>query len=191
MKKRIRNWFAVPILALGVFSPANASVTCLAPEPVCVTVLIGGLIMGMTSADEDRESQEPQIENDDAALKATVDDLQQAGNEGLADRIVSAARHEPGYATIVKRYEQGRIEGHESLASLMDSRSRMFDDLDRLAILIDEHNSRSAMAAGRHPRNTSDGRINWGRYAALARQALVIHDSFLVRDQATPLEERW
>lgn len=180
MKKRIPHWIAVLLLALGISVPSHASVTCLAPDPACAAVLLGGLVTSIVSGSEDREFRHLQAGRERAALETIVEEVETTDDERLAIRIRDAARYRPGFNTIVSRFEKGRYEGHLSLESLMDFDPQLFEDLDRIAAVIGQHYPGEVMTETYGPKRLDDGEVNWERYATLARDALAIHHNMFV-----------
>lgn len=180
MSKRISKWIAIPLVAIALTSPARASVVCLAPEPVCVTVLVTGLVTGIVSAEEDDELQHLQVGRNRSALEAIVREVRHTNDGRLAIRVRDAARYRPGFNSIVNRFEKGRFDGRLSLASLMDFDPQLFADLDRIADVIGQHYPQRVMNDTYGPRTLAGSEVNWQRYANLAREALVIHHNFFV-----------
>lgn len=183
MKKPSPNWIAAPLLALGISIPSHASVTCLAPDPACAAVLLGGLVTSIVSGGEDREFRHLQAGRERAALETIVEEIESADDERLAIRIRDAARYRPGFNTIVSRFEKGRHEGRLSLESLMEFDPQLFDDLDRIAAVIGQHYPENAMTETYGPKRLDGGEVNWERYATLARDALAIHHNFFVHGE--------
>ena len=183
MKTRMLNWIAVPVVALGISADSHASVLCLSPDPVCATVLLGGLVTGVAETNGERDLQRLRVTREPETLAAIVHEVERVQDERLALRIEEAARYRPGYGAIVDRFEHGRYEGRRSLESLMDFDPGLFDDLDRIAAVIGAHHSRDVMAETYGPRRLEDGRVNWERYAQLARDALALHHNFYANGQ--------
>jgi hypothetical protein len=174
MNKRIKNWIAVVVLTFGMSLPSHASVTCLAPEPTCAVVLLSALVTGIVIETDDEENRNLQTGTGHATLEAVVEEIENMNDERLAVRIRDAGGDTPGFDSIVSRFERGRHEGPASLDSLMERNPRLFDDLDRIAVVIAERHPDEVVAQAYGPKRLAGGEINWGRYAALARDALVI-----------------
>ncbi len=183
MNNSIPNWIAVPLLALGISAPSHASVTCLAPDPACAAVLLGGLVTSIVSGNEDRELRHLQAGRERAALEAIVEEIENTDDRRLAIRIRDAARYRPGFSTIVNRFEEGRHEGRLSLESLMNFDPQLFDDLDRIATVVGQHYPDEVMIETYGPKRLHGGEVNWERYAILAREALAIHHNFFVNGE--------
>ena len=178
MNKPALQWIAAPLLALGMNSTASASIVCLSPNPVCAAAIVGGLITSAVSARENRGPRQLQAGSRREVLEAIASDIDSAENERLGIRIRKAARYDPGYRAIVRRYRDGRHHGRLSLESLRNFNPAIFDDLDTIEAIIGEHYSRAIMFETYGPKYREDGRTNWRRYATLARDALVIHRQF-------------
>lgn len=175
MKKHVQHCIAVVLLMFGISLPSPASATCLAPEPTCAVVLLGALITGMVADVEDQDSRALQPGSGHETLEAVVDDIENLPDERLAIRIRNADRYSPGFNSIVTRFEQGRHEGPRSLDSLMKREPQLFDDLDRIAVVIKEHYTDKVIAETYGPKHLDGSGVNWERYANLARDALAIH----------------
>lgn len=177
MKKHIRHWIAVVLLTFGVSLPSHASVTCLAPEPTCAVVLVGALVTRIVSGTDDQAAGALQAGSEQATLEAVVDEIEHTADERLAIRIRDADRDTPGFNTIVTRFDNGRHEGPRSLDSLMKRDPQLFDDLERIAAVIERHFTDEVMAETYGPMRLDGGEVNWERYASLARDALAIRDN--------------
>lgn len=173
MNKRILSWIAVPLVALGVSSNSHASVTCLSPDPICVTVVISGLIVGIAAAHDD-EPEGLEVAADGAATDAALRAIRSADDERLRRRFDKAVDGSPGLQKLLGRFARNGFAGHRSLASLVDSDPQIIDDLDRIEDLIEAHSPRREVVSAYGPKYVRDGRINWEHYATLARDAVVI-----------------
>lgn len=174
MNKRMKNWIAVALLTFGLSLPSHASATCLAPEPTCAVVLLSALVTGIMVETDEREGRDLQTGSGHATLEAVVEEIEDMNDDRLAARIRDASGDTPGFDSIVSRFERGRHEGPASLDSLMDRKPRLFDDLERIAVVIAKRHPDHVMAKTYGPKHLAGGGINWGRYAALARDALAV-----------------
>lgn len=173
MSKRITNWIAAPLLALTIGSSAQAAPMCVAPEPTCAIVLAGGIVLGVLTHDTERASPRSSA----TELPDTLPpDLTGDEHERLASHIRATIRDRAGFRTIVRRYEQGAHQGPRGLAALHASRPDLFGDLDRIDRLIGRHYPAPAMRRVYGEKRPADARINWARYAGLARTALSLDD---------------
>lgn len=96
MKKRVQQSIAVVLLTFGLSAPSQASVTCIAPEPICAVVLLGAVVTGIVTADDGSEADGPQAGR---AGEAKRPDTETTGNNSgttLANRIRDGARNQPG-----------------------------------------------------------------------------------------------
>lgn len=81
MKRRTPGRIAAALIALGIAPGASASVTCIAPNPVCAVVVVGGVVTALVHA---RQEPGPAASRTDSAARrpAVDEDGRAAAGDG-------------------------------------------------------------------------------------------------------------
>lgn len=180
MKKLVLSILSAVLVLTGTATKANAMV-CLAPTPFCAAVIIGGAALGALELSKgSNELQTISSTKSAEDISAVVKAVKTQDNGNFILRMSDAVHSSPGYKDIVSRFQAQKIEGNLSLKSLYEFNPQMFRDLDTLASLIDRNVRNPELA--RSSDATSNGQINWARYAQLAADADAIYNNtFIVK----------
>ena len=92
MKRRTPGRIAAALMALAVSSSASSSVTCIAPDPLCAVVIVGGIVTGLARAEQESDAG--------TARKEAVSRDERRGTR-LPDR--GASRHSRPSTGVIRR----------------------------------------------------------------------------------------
>jgi hypothetical protein len=170
---KFKIWLSTFCAAFAVTTSAQAM--CLAPHPVCVVVglgYIGGLIFGLN---EPKEINALQVEQDKAVIAQIVRDLRAIDKGTYVINLRDYASYNPGYGSIIRRFDKGIIHGHMGLESLYSYKPKLFKHLDTMADVIAKNVGEEIVLATYGAKTNEDGSINWGHYRLLAADAEIMY----------------
>ncbi len=178
------NWrrraISLAFAALVAAPASQATIVCLMPHPACAVVTGLGIIATFFAGQRQSELQKFSATEDTAAIKSIITQIRNRNQNWM---MVKMGSENPGYKEIIRKFENNKISGRNSLESLMDWSPKHFQHLDALEEIISSEVSSADMTATYGERFLPDGSINWARYAKLAADGQALYENlFLFKD---------